>query len=162
MRIFHTLFLLFSTVCLYGQTYPSDSFQRRMLDDERHFLSRMPADLQHRQMLAVRAAISGDCAALQQIRQSRNQPPQLPDGVTATYPTPDICLISAGHDILFDQTTQLAQRLQRLGHRLTYHVFPTATHLFITVPGQPTAFAEAVSVVARFLNAPADALAEGR
>lgn len=75
---------------------------------------------------------------------------------------PPMCLISAGHDILFDQTTQLAQRLQRLGHRLTYHVFPTATHLFITVPGQPTAFAEAVSVVARFLNAPADALAEGR
>lgn len=326
-------------VCLYGQTYPSDSLQRRMLDDERHFLSRMPADLQHRQMLAVRAAISGDCAALQQIRQSRNQPPQLPDGVTATYPTPDICLftpsrpalrkrplllylhgggwcfgsinscarfcatlaleadccvatldyrlspahpfpaplddcrrafaylrqhadawgcdstqvavggdsaggnlalatalstegvsrvvpiypvtrlytrvtpswtdyaqgygddaelleafceayargeehnplvsvelaaddtlrslppmclISAGHDILFDQTTQLAHRLQRLGHRLTYHVFPTATHLFITVPGQPTAFTEAVSVVARFLNVPADALAEGR
>lgn len=326
-------------VCLYGQTYPSDSLQRRMLDDERLFLSRMPTDLQHRQMLAVRAAISGDCAALQQIRQSRNQPPQLPDGVTATYPTPDICLftpsrpalrkrplllylhgggwcfgsinscarfcatlaleadccvaaldyrlspahpfpaplddcrrafaylrqhadawgcdstqvavggdsaggnlalatalstkgvsrvvpiypvtrlytrvtpswtdyaqsygddaelleafceayargeehnplvsveladddelrslppmclISAGHDILFDQTTQLAQRLQLLGHRLTYHVFPTATHLFITVSGQPTAFSEAVSVVARFLNAPADALAEGR
>lgn len=48
MRIFHTLFLLFSMVCLYGQTYPSDSLQRRMLDDERHFLSRMPADLQHR------------------------------------------------------------------------------------------------------------------
>lgn len=75
---------------------------------------------------------------------------------------PPMCLISAGHDILFDQTTQLAHRLQRLGHRLTYHVFPTATHLFITVPGQPTAFAEAVSAVARFLNAPADALAEGR
>ena len=45
-------------VCLYGQTYPSDSLQRRMLDDERLFLSRMPTDLQHRQMLAVRAAIS--------------------------------------------------------------------------------------------------------
>lgn len=75
---------------------------------------------------------------------------------------PPMCLISAGHDLLFDQTTQLAQRLQRLGHRLTYHVFPTATHLFITVPGQSTAFAEAVSVVARFLNVPADALAEGR
>ena len=87
-------------VCLYGQTYPSDSLQRRMLDDERHFLSRMPADLQHRQMLAVRAAISGDCAALQQIRQSRNQPPQLPDGVTATYPTPDICLFTPSRPAL--------------------------------------------------------------
>ena len=47
MRIFHTLFLLFSMVCLYGQTYPSDSLQGGMLDDERHFLSRMPTDLQH-------------------------------------------------------------------------------------------------------------------
>ena len=87
-------------VCLYGQTYPSDSLQRRMLDDERLFLSRMPTDLQHRQMLAVRAAISGDCAALQQIRQSRNQPPQLPDGVTATYPTPDICLFTPSRPAL--------------------------------------------------------------
>ena len=34
-------------VCLYGQTYPSDSLQRRMLDDERLFLSRMPTDRQH-------------------------------------------------------------------------------------------------------------------
>ena len=33
-----------------------------------------------------------------------------------------------------------------------YHVFAGATHLFITVPGQPTAFAEAVRLTADFLN----------
>lgn len=44
------------------------------------------------------------------------------------------------------------KELQRLGHPLSYHVFPTATHLFITVPGQPAAFQESVRIVSRFLN----------
>jgi len=61
-------------------------------------------------------------------------------------------ILSAGHDILFDQTAELAVRLKKLNHPLQYHVFPTATHLFITVPGQPTAFSEAVKIIARFLN----------
>lgn len=64
---------------------------------------------------------------------------------------PPMLLISAGHDVLFDQTRDLADRLHRLSHPVAYHVYPTATHLFITVPGQPTAFAEAVKAVARFM-----------
>lgn len=64
---------------------------------------------------------------------------------------PPILLISAGHDILFDQTATWANRLQSLGHSVSYHVFPTATHLFITVPGQPTAFNEAVRLTSEFL-----------
>lgn len=64
---------------------------------------------------------------------------------------PPILLISAGHDILFDQTATWANRLQSLGHSVSYHVFPTATHLFITVPGQPTAFNEAVQLTAKML-----------
>lgn len=32
------------------------------------------------------------------------------------------------------------------------HVFPTATHLFTTVPGQPTAFAEAVKIVTSYIR----------
>lgn len=65
---------------------------------------------------------------------------------------PPILLISAGHDILFDQTNDWAKRLQSLSHPLSYHIFPTATHLFITVPGQPTAFAEAVRLTSEFLR----------
>ena len=65
---------------------------------------------------------------------------------------PPVLIVSAGHDILFDQTAEFAQRLQHLGHPLSYHVFPTATHLFITVPGQPTAFHESIRIVSRFLN----------
>ena len=65
---------------------------------------------------------------------------------------PPVLILSAGHDILFDQTAELAVRLEKLNHTLQYHVFPTATHLFITVPRQPTAFSEAVKIIARFLN----------
>ena len=68
---------------------------------------------------------------------------------------PPVLIISAGHDILFDQTAEFAQRLQHLGCSLQYHVYPTATHLFITVPGQPSAFDQAVKTTASFLNADA-------
>ena len=65
---------------------------------------------------------------------------------------PPMLLLSAGHDILFDQGADWARRLQTLGHPLDYHVFPTATHLFITVPGQDAAFHEAVRIVSEFLG----------
>lgn len=65
---------------------------------------------------------------------------------------PPALFISAGHDILFDQTKELVSRLKKLHRPVIYEVYPTATHLFITVPGQPTAFHEAVKSVALFLN----------
>lgn len=312
-----------------SQTLPSDTLQQDMLAEELTFLKNMKPSLQHEQMLAVRKAINGNSAALEQIRASRNKAPELPEGVNATYLRPDLCLfspteaakrqrplllylhgggwcfgsinscarfcaalsleadccvaalnyrlspaypfptplndcreafrflkehagewgcdtahvsvggdsaggnlalatamtekgvhkvvpiypvtklftertaswenyavgygndaellkafneayaageernplvsvaladdttlkalppvliVSAGHDILFDQTAELAERLKHLGNHLSYHVFPTATHLFITVPGQPTAFREAVKTVGAFLN----------
>lgn len=67
---------------------------------------------------------------------------------------PPALFISAGHDILFDQTAELVKRLQALNRPVSYHVYPTATHLFITVPGQPTAFREAVKAVSQFLTSP--------
>ena len=314
---------------LYGQICPDAEIQQRMLMEERAFLGNMKPGVQHGQMLAVRAAMKGDDAMLQQIRQSRNKTPVLPEGIRAIYPEPGICvfspikksgskrqlvlylhgggwclgsinscagfcaalaleadccvaalnyrlspeypypiplddcrqafaylrqhaeewgcdstkisiggdsaggnlalatafsvsgvykvipiypvvklfteptrswkqyakgygndaelleafneayacgdihnplvsvglatdsmlqslppvlIISAGHDILYDQTAELARRLQMLNHELDYRVYPTATHLFITVPGQPTAFNEAVKTVARFLS----------
>lgn len=318
-----------ATTITHGQTVPNAQLQQKMLAEEETFLASMKPGLQHTQMLAVRRAMQGDDGALNEIRQSRNKAPVLPGDITATYPTPDICLfspsksatrkrplllylhgggwcfgsinscarfcaalameadccvaalnyrlspaypyptplndcqeaitylkkhaeewgcdstrisvggdsaggnlalatamsttgvcnvisiypvtklytetssswkqyakgygndaelleafneayagqearnplvsvglasdkalkalppvliISAGHDILFDQTAELAQRLMRLRHPLSYHVYPTATHLFITVPGQPTAFNEAVKTAASFLN----------
>ena len=308
---------------------PDSVLQHKMLAEERAFLAAMKPGLQHTQMLAVRRAVQGDDTQLRQIRQSRNQAPVLPQGVSTSYPAPDICLfspreaaqrkrpvllylhgggwcfgsinscarfcaavaleadcivaalnyrlapehpfpmpledcqravaflrshavewggdstqiavggdsaggnlalatalsvggiskvipiypvtrlftehtpswhryavgygndaelleafneayarqqvrhplvsvglcsddvlkalppalfISAGHDILLDQTAELVARLQQLGCPVQHDVYPTATHLFITVPGQPTAFGEAVRAVGRFLN----------
>lgn len=327
-RILMALSSLFFFINAVGQV-PSEELQQKMQTEETTFLANMKPGLQHTQMLAVRAAIQGDDTALQQIRQSRNLAPTLPETIAATYVTPDLCLfvpvnaasrkrplllylhgggwcfgsinscarfcaalaeagdccvaalnyrlspkypypyplndcvqafsyliqhaeewgcdttqisvggdsaggnlalatamsidgvhkvipiypvtklfteitpswekyavgygddaelleafneayarkethnplvsvglasdetltklppvllLSAGHDILFDQTAELAGRLKKLNHPLSYHVFPTATHLFITVPGQPTAFSEAVKIIARFLN----------
>ena len=329
LRIIITLSAIIATINISAQTYPTRKLQKQMQTEEREFLSNMNPGLQHTQMLAVRAAIQGDDTALQQIRQSRNLAPTLPETIAATYFTPDLCLfvpvnaasrkrplllylhgggwcfgsinscarfcaalaeagdccvaalnyrlspkypypeplndcvqafsylkqhaeewgcdttqisvggdsaggnlalatamsidgvhkvipiypvtklftettpswekyakgygndaelleafneayaqkethnplvsvglasdaaltklppvliLSAGHDILFDQTAELAVRLEKLNHPLQYHVFPTATHLFITVPGQPTAFSEAVKIIANFLN----------
>jgi len=74
-----------------------------------------------------------------------------PDSLLCSLPR--VLLLSAGRDILLDQTTAFADRLRAAGHTQTTHVvFPTATHLFISVPGQPTAFAEAVKLVADFLQ----------
>ncbi len=70
----------------------------------------------------------------------------------ALHSLPPVLILSARHDILFDQTLEFAQRLKALRHQLEYHVFPTAAHLFITVPGQPTAFREAAKKVGSFLN----------
>ena len=64
---------------------------------------------------------------------------------------PPVLLISAGHDVLADQGAAFAHRLKSVGVSTDYHLFPTATHLFITVGGQPTAFQRAVRIVAKFL-----------
>lgn len=321
--------LLASTLSLQAQVLPTKREQRQMLQEEQSFLKAMRPGLQHTQMLAVKAGINGDTQPLQHIRQSRNLPPSLPEGVDTTYVTPKLCLfrpkastskpmpimlylhgggwcfgsinscarfcanvalranccvvaldyrlspehpfptpltdcqdafrfvkshaamwgadscrvsiggdraggnlaiacgmsldgvrsiipiypvtllftqtspswntyaqgygddaelleafneayarseahhplvsvgtapdsllqrlpptlfLSAGHDILFDQGRDFVTRLQKLGKQVDYHVFPTATHLFITVGGQPTAHNKAVELVAHYLN----------
>lgn len=65
---------------------------------------------------------------------------------------PPMLLLSAGHDVLADQGKEFADRVQRATHLpVDYQLFPTATHLFITVQGQPTAYAQAVRLVSEFL-----------
>lgn len=64
---------------------------------------------------------------------------------------PRTLLIAAGHDILLDQGAAFVRRLRQNAVPVDYRVFPKATHLFITVPGQPTAFSEAVRLTADFI-----------
>lgn len=61
---------------------------------------------------------------------------------------PRTLIVSAGRDILCDQGWELAKRM---GPRATRIVFEDAVHLFITVPGQDEAFAQAVRCAADFV-----------
>ena len=79
IRILTTLSILFSMINARGQTCPNKALQRQMQTEETAFLANMKPGLQPTRMLAVRDAMKGDYSALEQIRQSRNQAPVLPD-----------------------------------------------------------------------------------
>lgn len=94
ISILTTISILFSMINASGQTCPNKNLQLQMQKEETAFLANMKPGLQHTQMLAVRDAMKGDYSALEQIRQSRNQAPLLPETVETKYITPDICLFS--------------------------------------------------------------------
>ena len=62
---------------------------------------------------------------------------------------PRTLLVAAGRDILCDQGREFAARN---GNRVTRVEFSDAVHLFITVPGQPAAFSEAVRLTVDFMT----------
>lgn len=92
ISILTTISISFSMINARGQTCPNKALQRQMQTEETAFLANMKPGLQHTQMLAVRDAMKGDYSALEQIRQSRNQAPVLPETVESKYVTSDICL----------------------------------------------------------------------
>lgn len=65
---------------------------------------------------------------------------------------PPTLIAGAGRDILLDQGREMYERMRHNGVDARREVFDGAVHLFITVPGQPTAFAKAVTLAARFLR----------
>lgn len=65
---------------------------------------------------------------------------------------PRTLLIAAGRDILADQGDEFIRRTKALGVEATRTEFPSAIHLFITVPGQDTAFREAVRQSIEFIT----------
>ena len=66
---------------------------------------------------------------------------------------PPVLIVNADHDILRDQGAEMHAALVKAGVNATRTVFPGTTHLFITVPGQPAAFREAVKMSAAFIRA---------
>ncbi len=64
---------------------------------------------------------------------------------------PSVLIVNADHDILRDQGGEMYARLREAGVAADREVLPGTTHLFITVPGQPTAFRRAVMLAACFL-----------
>ncbi len=65
---------------------------------------------------------------------------------------PPVLMINAEKDILRDQGQEMCDRLSQAGVEVVHRVLPGTTHLFITVPGQDAAFAESVSMTAKFLS----------
>ena len=66
---------------------------------------------------------------------------------------PPLLLVAAERDILRSQGEKFAVRLEKLGVDVTHRLIPGSVHLFITVPGQPAAFDEAVRQSRVFLHA---------
>ena len=60
------------------------------------FLAAMPENLQKHQAAAVRMAMAEKNGMLQQIRESRNTPPTLPNGVTITQISPNLTIFRSG------------------------------------------------------------------
>lgn len=69
---------------------------------------------------------------------------------------PRTLLVAADCDILRDSGRRFVEHLRRLGVPARHELLPGTVHLFITVPGQPQAFARAVAATARFLHAEAE------
>lgn len=73
-----------------------------------------------------------------------------PDSLLALMPP--VCMIAAGRDVLCDSGRAFATRLAKAGVDVTRMEFADAVHLFITVPGQPTAFRQAVGETVKFIR----------
>lgn len=66
---------------------------------------------------------------------------------------PPTLLINADHDILRDQGKEMFDKMKMAGAKVQREVLSGTTHLFITVPGQPTAFRRSVESATNFLLA---------
>lgn len=84
--------MLTTIIALVIAALSSGSNNLSMRQEADEFLKNMPAGLQDKQMHAIEMAIAGDTTALHSIRNSRNIPQQLPDGVEARYITPHLRL----------------------------------------------------------------------
>ena len=65
---------------------------------------------------------------------------------------PPVLMVNAERDILLDQCSRMAERMEAAGCSLRREIHPSTVHLFITVPGQPTAFRTAVTLSSDFLR----------
>lgn len=77
-------------------------------------------------------------------------PSLCPDSLLSRLPR--MLLVAAERDILCDQGKAFTDHVKRLGVTAHREVLPGTVHLFITVPGQDTAFRHAVSLAEDFLR----------
>ena len=77
-------------------------------------------------------------------------PGMAPDNMLAMLPP--TLLVAAERDVLNNQGRDFVSRLQKVGVKAQRVELPGTVHLFITVPGQTTAFKEATKITVDFLN----------
>lgn len=65
---------------------------------------------------------------------------------------PPVHILGADRDVLRDHGVRFARRLDALGCHVRAEVPPGSTHLFVTVKGQPAAFARAVAFAAEAIK----------
>lgn len=65
---------------------------------------------------------------------------------------PPVHVLGADCDVLRDQGVRFVRRLEALGCSVRYECPPGSTHLFVTVPGQPSAFRRAVDFAVESLR----------
>ena len=75
---------------------------------------------------------------------------------------PPVHILGADRDVLRDQGLRFARRLEGLGHPVRAEVLPGSTHLFVTVKGQPAAFARAVAFATEAIGPHAERPMAGR
>ena len=75
---------------------------------------------------------------------------------------PPVHILGADRDVLRDQGLRFARRLEALGHPVRAEVLPGSTHLFVTVKGQPAAFARAVAFATEAIGPRAERPMAGR
>ena len=73
-RIFVIVLTLFSCMVINAQS---------MAKEAEVFISGLPVGLQDKQEQAIRAAIAGDYSALNEVRNARNVPSELPEGISS-------------------------------------------------------------------------------
>lgn len=75
---------------------------------------------------------------------------------SALLELPPTLMISAERDILKDQGTEFMKRIKSLGIQSEHHIVPGTVHLFITVPGQTSAFEYSVARASDFIRSKAE------
>lgn len=75
---------------------------------------------------------------------------------------PPVHILGADRDVLRDQGVRFARRLESLGSPVRAEVLPGSTHLFVTVKGQPAAFARAVAFATEAMGPHAERPMAGR
>lgn len=92
VKIVTTAYVLIATFVCPNAVWADNKVDSLMRAEADTFLAHLPSELQHRQAIAIREAIGGDCRSLQLVRQSRNSSQLIDEKVRVRMLTPTLRL----------------------------------------------------------------------